>query len=85
MTVRVVAARRLRLAVGITGEERILKGSYLGSGIPSRDIPRFLALHAKGMLPVDRLMSEKIKLEDINAGFDKLQAGKAIRQLIEFS
>ena len=72
-------------AVSITGEERTLKGSYLGSGIPSRDIPRFLALHAQGRLPVERLMSEKIRLKDINAGFDKLQAGKTIRQVIDFS
>lgn len=72
-------------ALSITGEERTLKGSYLGSGVPSRDIPRFLALYAKGQLPVQRLMSEKIRLEDINAGFDKLQAGKTIRQVIDFT
>lgn len=72
-------------ALSITGEERTLKGSYLGSGVPSRDIPRFLALYAKGQLPVQRLMSEKIRLEDINAGFDKLHAGKTIRQVIDFT
>ncbi|WP_319532645.1 zinc-dependent alcohol dehydrogenase family protein [uncultured Cohaesibacter sp.] len=72
-------------AVGLTGEERTLKGSYLGSGVPSRDILRFLALHAQGRLPVERLMTEKIRLEDINEGFDRLHAGKAIRQVIDFS
>ncbi len=72
-------------AVGLTGEERTLKGSYLGSGVPSRDIPRFLALHAQGRLPVERLMTEKIRLEDINEGFDRLHAGKAIRQVIDFN
>ena len=71
-------------AVGITAEERTLKGSYLGSGVPSRDIPRFLGLHAQGRLPVERLMSEKIRLEEINAGFDKLHAGQKIRQVIDF-
>ncbi|MCA0870537.1 zinc-dependent alcohol dehydrogenase family protein [Seohaeicola saemankumensis] len=71
-------------AVGITAEERTLKGSYLGSGVPSRDIPRFLGLHAQGRLPVERLMSEKIRLEEINAGFDKLHAGQTIRQVIDF-
>ncbi|MBN9673876.1 zinc-dependent alcohol dehydrogenase family protein [Roseibium aggregatum] len=72
-------------AVGLTGEERTLKGSYLGSGVPSRDIPRFLALHTQGRLPVERLMTEKIRLEDINEGFDRLHAGKAIRQVIDFN
>lgn len=72
-------------AVGLTGEERTLKGSYLGSGVPTRDIPRFLALHAQGRMPVEKLLTERIGLEDINAGFDKLHAGKAIRQVIDFS
>ncbi len=71
-------------AVVLTAEERTLKGSYLGSGVPSRDIPKFLALHAQGRLPVDRLMTHKIRLEDINEGFDRLEAGEAIRQVITF-
>ncbi|MEI2386934.1 zinc-dependent alcohol dehydrogenase family protein [Breoghania sp. JC706] len=71
-------------AVSLTAEERTLKGSYLGSGVPSRDIPRFLALYAQGRLPVDRLMTHKIRLEDINKGFDRLHAGEAIRQVITF-
>ncbi|MFV0514710.1 MAG: zinc-dependent alcohol dehydrogenase family protein [Jhaorihella sp.] len=72
-------------AVGLTGEERTLKGSYLGSGVPARDIPRFLGLYNQGRLPVQRLMTEKIRLEDINQGFDRLHEGKAIRQVIDFS
>ena len=72
-------------AVTLTAEERILKGSYLGSGVPSRDLPRFLSPHQQGRLPVEKLMTEKIRLEDINEGFDRLQAGKAIRQVIDFS
>jgi len=72
-------------AVGLTAEERTLKGSYLGSGVPSRDIQRFLALYAQGRMPVQKLMTGKIRLEDINAGFDNLEAGQAIRQVIDFS
>lgn len=72
-------------AVGLTGEERTIKGSYLGSGVPSRDIPRFMGLFAQGRMPIDRLMSEKIRLDDINEGFDKLHAGAAIRQVVSFA
>ncbi|WP_319774077.1 zinc-dependent alcohol dehydrogenase family protein [Breoghania sp.] len=72
-------------AVLLTAEERTLKGSYLGSGVPSRDIPKFLALHAQGRLPVDRLLTHKIRLEEINEGFDRLEAGEAIRQVITFN
>jgi alcohol dehydrogenase len=72
-------------AVTLTAEERVLKGSYLGSGIPSRDIPLFLKLFAQGRMPVDRLMTHKIALDDINEGFDRLHAGEAIRQVIDMS
>lgn len=71
-------------AVSLTAEERVLKGSYLGSGVPSRDIPRFLALHAQGRLPVDKLMTHTLKLDEINEGFDRLHHGEAIRQVIVF-
>ena len=34
-------------------------------------------------MSVGRLMSERLRLEDINAGFDRLAAGESIRQVIE--
>jgi alcohol dehydrogenase len=71
-------------AVSLVAEERTLKGSYIGSGVPSRDIPRFLALHKRGKLPVEKLLSHRLKLEDINEGFDRLADGSAVRQIVEF-
>lgn len=71
-------------AVSLVAEERTLKGSYLGSGVPSRDIPRFLALHRRGKLAVDKLLTHRIRLQDINEGFDRLADGSAIRQIVEF-
>lgn len=68
----------------MVAEERTLRGSYLGSGVPSRDINRFLGLHGRGKLPVEKLMTHKIRLDDINEAFDRLHAGAAIRQLVEF-
>ena len=70
--------------VQLVAEERTVKGSYIGTCVPTRDIPRFVALYRAGKLPVDRLMSGKLKLEDINEGFDRLHEGKAVRQVIEF-
>jgi alcohol dehydrogenase len=35
-------------------------------------------------LPVNQLMSERLKLEDINAGFDRLSSGHTVRQIIIF-
>ncbi len=72
-------------AVSLVAEERTVRGSYLGSGVPSRDIPRFLGLYHRGRLPVDRLLTHRIRLDDINAGFDRLADGSAIRQVVEFN
>lgn len=71
-------------AAGITAEERSIKGSYMGSSVPSRDIPRFIELYKAGILPVDRLCTNILKLEEINAGFDRLASGDAIRQIVSF-
>ncbi|AKQ53483.1 zinc-dependent alcohol dehydrogenase family protein [Bordetella hinzii] len=68
----------------LVAEERSLRGSYLGSGVPSRDIPRFLGLFKRGKLAVDKLLTHRITLQDVNAGFDRLHRGEAIRQVIEF-
>jgi alcohol dehydrogenase len=69
--------------LGLVAEERTIKGSYLGSCVPSRDIPRYIEWYRAGRLPVDRLLSERIRLEDINGAFDRLAAGASIRQVIE--
>lgn len=77
--------RRLTLPpVTLVAEERALMGSYMGSAVPQRDIPRFLDLYLAGRLPVDRLVTGRILLEDINQGFDVLQQGTVIRQLLAF-
>ena len=70
--------------VNLVAEERTLKGSYIGTCVPSRDIPRYIELYRQGRLPVDRLMSGKLKLEEINHGFDLLHEGKAVRQVVVF-
>jgi alcohol dehydrogenase len=69
-------------AVSLIAEERTLKGSYIGSCVPSRDVPRFVAMFRGGRLPVDRLLSERIRLDDINPALDRLARGESIRQVI---
>ena len=71
-------------AVSVVAEERTIKGSYMGSAVPSRDLPRFIAMYRAGLLPVDRLLTHTLKLEEINLGFDRLARGEAIRQVILF-
>lgn len=71
-------------ALSLIGEERTLKGSYMGSAVPTRDIPRYISLFRRGKLPVDRLLTGTITLDQINEGFDALREGRAIRQIINF-
>jgi alcohol dehydrogenase len=71
-------------AVNLVAEERTLKGSYLGSSVPARDIPHYIDLFKAGRLPVDRLITHRLKLDQINEGFDRLASGTAVRQVILF-
>ena len=61
--------------------ERKLQGSYMGSCIPSRDIPRFLEMYKRGKLAVDNLASETIQLEDLNEAFDRMSEGSTLRSV----
>jgi Zn-dependent alcohol dehydrogenase len=72
-------------ALGIVAEERTIKGSYMGSSVPRRDIPRYIAMYQAGILPVDKLHTHTLPLDEINMGFDRLAQAQAVRQLIAFS
>lgn len=71
-------------AVNLVGDERTVKGSYMGSCVPRRDIPRFIALYQAGKLPVNKLLTRTLTLDEINEGFDLLDQGKAVRQVVVF-
>jgi alcohol dehydrogenase len=63
-------------------EERVLRGSFMGGGIPQRDIPKYVDMFLRGRLPVDKLRSERIGFDLLNDGFDKLQKGTVVRQIL---
>ncbi|WP_017596154.1 zinc-binding dehydrogenase [Nocardiopsis potens] len=69
-------------AVTLAAQERTLRGSYLGSGVPARDIPAYIALYRRGLLPVTELLSGRLALDEVNAGFDRLASGEAVRQVV---
>lgn len=71
-------------AAHLVAQERTLKGSYIGSAIPTRDVPRYIELFRRGRMPVDRLLTHTLRLDDINEGFDRLHKGEAVRQVIIF-
>jgi alcohol dehydrogenase len=61
--------------------ECTLKGSFMGSAVPQRDIPRYIALWRAGRLPIERLVSGTIGLGGLNAALDALADGRAIRTM----
>ncbi len=68
----------------LTAEARTIIGSYLGSAVPSRDIPVYVQLWRDGKLPVEELISGRIAFSEINASLDNLADGLAVRQVILF-
>jgi alcohol dehydrogenase len=69
--------------VGLVAEERTLKGSYIGTSVPQRDIGRCISLFRQGRLPVDQLRSGVLPLDQINEGFDRLRSGDAVRLIVQ--
>jgi alcohol dehydrogenase len=68
--------------VSLVAEERTIKGSYIGSAVPIRDVPRYIGLFQTGRLPVDRLLTKTMPLADINVALDDLARGRAVRQVL---
>ncbi len=71
--------------ISLTAEERTVKGSYMGSCVPQRDIPNYIEMFRCGRLLVERLVTHRIALEEINEGFDLLASGDAGRILLALS
>jgi alcohol dehydrogenase len=78
------AARWSLAAASLIAEEKTIKGSYMGSAVPIRDIPRYIALMQAGQLPVQSLLGRVIGLEDLHDALDSLASGQALRQVVRF-
>ena len=68
----------------VTGEKRLL-GSLLGSCHSHRDIPRYLGLWQQGRLDLEAMITQRLALDDINAGVADLQASRGIRTVVQVS
>ncbi|MCW0235101.1 MAG: zinc-binding dehydrogenase [Ferrovibrio sp.] len=72
----------LDVAALVTGA-KTLRGSYIGSCNPQRDIPRYMALYRRGLLPVDRLITHRLPLTEVNTALDRMASNGALRQIIQ--
>jgi alcohol dehydrogenase len=70
-------------AATIPRMERRVLGSIYGSSKPERDFPHVLGLYRSGRLPLDRLVSHRLPLEEAERGFELMQSGEALRVVLE--
>ncbi|MEV6364238.1 alcohol dehydrogenase catalytic domain-containing protein [Nocardia asteroides] len=70
--------------LALVAQGRTIVGSYLGSAVPERDIPEYVRRWRAGTLPLERLVSARIGLDQVNEAMDELAAGAALRQVIVF-
>ena len=68
----------------LTAEARTIVGSYLGSSVPERDLGVYVDLWRQGRLPVERLVSHRVGLHQLNEAMDALAGGSVLRQLVLF-
>lgn len=85
----IVGATKLDAKVALPSIQMLMnewrvQGSYMGSSPFVRDIPRFANLYMEGRLDLDSLVAERIRLEEINRGFDTMLTGTQARSVITF-
>jgi len=67
----------------LTGKK--IQGSLLGSTRFPIDMPRLVQMYLDGLLDLDTMVAERIRLEDVNDALDKLRKGDSVRSVIEFA
>jgi S-(hydroxymethyl)mycothiol dehydrogenase len=60
-----------------------LKSSWYGDCLPERDFPMLIDLYEQGRLPLDKFVTERIGINDVEAAFSAMEAGKVLRSVVE--
>jgi S-(hydroxymethyl)mycothiol dehydrogenase len=66
----------------VFGRGGALKSSWYGDCLPSRDFPMLIDLYRQGRLPLERFVSERIGLGDVEAAFAKMHRGEVLRSVV---
>ena len=59
-----------------------LKSSWYGDCLPERDFPMLVDLYQQGRLPLEKFVSERIKLDEVEAAFHTMHEGKVLRSVV---
>lgn len=60
-----------------------LKSSWYGDCLPERDFPMLIDLYEQGRLPLEKFVTERVGLTDVEAAFESMEAGKVLRSVVE--
>ncbi len=72
-------------ALSIPRMERRVLGSLYGSSRPERDFALTLDLYRRGRLPLDRLISHRLPLEQVGQAFELMRSGEALRTVLDLT
>ncbi|RAJ70044.1 S-(hydroxymethyl)mycothiol dehydrogenase [Streptomyces sp. Amel2xB2] len=68
----------------VFGRGGSLKSSWYGDCLPSRDFPMLIDLHRQGRLPLEKFVTERIALDEVEHAFDRMHAGDVLRSVVVF-
>jgi S-(hydroxymethyl)mycothiol dehydrogenase len=80
-----VPTRDLRLEmplVDLFSRGGSLKSSWYGDCLPERDFPTLVDLYQQGRRPLDRFVSERIKLDEVEDAFHTMHSGAVLRSVV---
>ena len=60
-----------------------LKSSWYGDCLPERDFPTLISLYRQGRLPLEKFVSERIGLDQVEEAFHKMHAGEVLRSVVQ--
>jgi len=70
--------------IDVFGRGGTLKSSWYGDCLPSRDFPMLIDLYLQGRLDLDRFVSERIAIDDVEEAFEKMHRGEVLRSVVVF-
>ena len=70
--------------IDVFGRGGSIKSSWYGDCLPSRDFPMLVDLYLQGRLPLEKFVSEKIGIDDVEGAFDKMHHGDVLRSVVMF-
>ena len=71
-------------AIDLYGRGGSIKPAWYGDCLPERDFPAYVALSKAGNFPLDKFVTERIALDDVEQAFATMKSGKVLRSVVEF-